>query len=543
VRREAVAVGGDARRDLLCLEHFIDGAEHALAGTERMLELAEQKIQSGVLVRAFEIAPHLRELLGRRVLKGEDRLLLVADGEDRAPELAGALAGGEFGDEALDDLPLLGARVLRLVDQQVVDAEVQLVVHPGRVDAFEQRQRLVDQVVVVDETAPLLFVVVARQHRRSDGEQRRAAVAADNGIAPSEDAMDARPLGAQLFDQRGILDRPRSDSLARGSLIGAENLEVGFDPFRARQCGEHAEPPGLVAVVLAPLRQGRGNGAPLRRRDQGACEELGLDAVDRVVRRDAERAGKSGDCLVNPAGAHEPGADRVAPADRFAHQVAKRLVGAGSHCGAERAAERAIGRGSTFEQHGQCQLFQKLHLRRLVEHVEVGGDVRFEGKLVQELGAEGVDGMHLEAARRLQRAGKKPPRQGPLRAGQRSAKRQTGSVENGGIEGGIVERGPVRERVEHALRHIRGRCLGEGDAEDLLWLDAGEQQVDHALRQHVRLARSGIGGDPRGNGGIRHGGLHAPHVGGNDVRRSHGITISSSGPPVADHSLTRAKWS
>ena len=45
--------------------------------------------------------------------------------------------------------------------------------------------------------------------------------------------------------------------------------------------------------------------------------------------------------------------------------------------------------------------------------------------------------------------------------------------------------------------------------------------------------------------GIGHGGLHAPHVGGNDVRRSHGITICtrSSGPPVADHSLTRAKWS
>ena len=261
------------------------------------------------------------------------------------------------------------------------------------------------------------------------------------------------------------------------------------------------------------------------------------------MRRDAERAGKSGDRLVNAAGAHEPGADRVAPADRFAHEVAKRLVGAGSHGGAERAAERAVGRGSTFEQHGQCQLLEKLHLRRLVEHAEAGGDVRFEGKLVQELGAEGVDGLHLEAARRLQRAGKKPPRQGPLRTGQRSAKRQTGSVENGGIEGGIVERGPVRERVEHALRHVRGRRLGEGDAEDFFRLDAGEQQVDHALRQHVRLARSGIGGDPRGNGGIGHGGLHAPHVEGNDVRRSHGITISSSGPPVADHSLTRAKWS
>ena len=105
---------------------------------------------------------------------------------------------------------------------------------------------------------------------------------------------------------------------------------------------------------------------------------------------------------------------------------------------AERAAERAVGRGSAFEQHGQCQLFQKLHLRRLVEHAEAGGDVRFERKLVQELGAEGVDGLHLEAARRLQRARQQPPRRRAARQAT-SAKRQTGSVENGGIEAGIVE--------------------------------------------------------------------------------------------------------
>ena len=71
------------------------------------------------------------------------------------------------------------------------------------------------------------------------------------------------------------------------------------------------------------------------------------------------------------------------------------------------------------------------------------------------------------------------------------------------------------ERVEHALRHIGGGGLGEGDAEDFLRLDAGEQKIDHALRQHVGLARAGIGGDPGRH--VRVGGLalQAPHVGRN----------------------------
>ena len=69
VRRKTIAVGGDARRDLFCLEHLIDGAQHAVAGTERVLEFADQEIQSGALVRGLEMAPHQRKLLRRGVLE------------------------------------------------------------------------------------------------------------------------------------------------------------------------------------------------------------------------------------------------------------------------------------------------------------------------------------------------------------------------------------------------------------------------------------------------------------------------------------------
>ena len=47
---------------------------------------------------------------------------------------------------ALDDVPLLWARVLRLVDQQMVDAEIELVVHPGRVDTLLEQSASVGSI-------------------------------------------------------------------------------------------------------------------------------------------------------------------------------------------------------------------------------------------------------------------------------------------------------------------------------------------------------------------------------------------------------------
>ena len=67
---------------------------------------------------------------------------------------------------------------------------------------------------------------------------------------------------------------------------------------------------------------------------------------------------------------------------------------------------------------------------------------------------------------------------------------------HGVVERGVVEQGPGPQRVEHAVRHVGGGGLGEGDAEDARRIDAGEQQPDHALRQHVGLAGAGIGRDP-----------------------------------------------
>ncbi len=424
----------------------------------------------------------------------------------------------------------------------MVDPEIELVVDPGRFNAVEQSQGLVDEVVIVEKAAPLLFAAITGQHRLGDGEEGGAAIAASDGIAPLQDLAHAFSFGVEPLDQSRILDRLGHDRFARGALIGAKNIDIGLDTVRAGARGERGEPLGLLAIGLGALRQRRGQHRPLRRRDQGAGEKLGFDAVHVRSRLEAERARERGDRGVQAAGAAEPALDHIATADRLAHHVAEGLVGAGGHGDAERAAERALGGGRPFKQHAQGQPLQQLRLLGLVEHAEAGGDVGFERKLMQELGAEGVDGLHLEAARRLQRARKQPPRQRPAGRAWCGA----GAPADGVIERGIVERRPAPERVEHPLRHVRGRRLGEGDAENFFRLDAGEQKTDHALRQHMRLARSGIGRDPRRNRRIGDFALQPEHVGRNDARRSHGAPLpksSSSGPPVADHSLTRARWS
>src|SRR5690606_32611490 len=99
----------------------------------------------------LEMAAHGLEFGRPRALEAEDRLLLVADGEDGAHLAAGAVAGEELLGEGLDHLPLAGTGVLGLVYQDVVEAAVELVEHPGGLRALEQLDGAGDQIVVVED--------------------------------------------------------------------------------------------------------------------------------------------------------------------------------------------------------------------------------------------------------------------------------------------------------------------------------------------------------------------------------------------------------
>ena len=85
------------------------------------------------------------------------------------------------------------------------------------------------------------------------------------------------------------------------------------------------------------------------------------------------------------------------------------------------------------------------------------------------------------------------------------------------VERRIVERGPFGERVEHALGHVGGGGLGEGDAEDFFRLDALEQEIDHPLCQYMGLARTGVGSDPGRYVRIGDRALQLPDLRGNEA--------------------------
>ena len=76
-----------------------------------------------------------------------------------------------------DDVPLPRTGILRLVDQNMIDAAIELVVHPAGCAAVEHGQCLVDQVVIVEQAAFLLLAAVVRGDRGCDMQQGFGAVA------------------------------------------------------------------------------------------------------------------------------------------------------------------------------------------------------------------------------------------------------------------------------------------------------------------------------------------------------------------------------
>ena len=207
MRRDAGVVGGDADKDLARAN--TRSTEPSTFSPERN-EWWKRKIAPALLRRvelAGEFAAHLVEGARRRALEREDRLLLVADREHRAPHVRPRAAGGEFRDDGAHDAPLLRAGVLRLVDQHVVDAEIELVEHPGGRRAAEQLNRLVDQVVVIEQRAALFFAPVARDHVGRDGDERAGALARGERAFALEQLADALLLGEQALGPNGCACR------------------------------------------------------------------------------------------------------------------------------------------------------------------------------------------------------------------------------------------------------------------------------------------------------------------------------------------------
>ncbi len=174
-----------------------------------------------------EGAPDLAEPRRVGTLEGIDRLLLVAHGEQRAQLLAGARAGEELRRQSLDDAPLRRVGILRLVHQDMVDAAVDLVEHPGgRVGAGQQVLRLDDQIVIVERGLGPLAPLVIRLYRVGEREHRGACFGQAQMRQPVAQIGEARLCLVEHCTNRGdaSLDRLAANSCAHRPIALEKDL-------------------------------------------------------------------------------------------------------------------------------------------------------------------------------------------------------------------------------------------------------------------------------------------------------------------------------
>ncbi len=157
-------------------------------------------------------------------LHAHDRLLLVADHEQGAPQRPRALAGEELGAQRLDDRPLLGAGILAFVDQKMIDLLVELVLHPRRhTGPLEQAPAAGDQIVEIERGGVAFAPVVGVQHGRADAQQRRGALRDPGRLLALDPANEARLLGGNGGSRSP--GRPRRRHLEITSLcLGCRSL-------------------------------------------------------------------------------------------------------------------------------------------------------------------------------------------------------------------------------------------------------------------------------------------------------------------------------
>ena len=200
-------------------ERPVDRREHRLRGTKGERQPHVLEAQRGALGPCLPIPAALLEFARRGALEAEDRLLRIADREDGSDlPRSRAAAGREILGDVAQDLPLLGVRVLRLVDEHVVDATVELVQHPGAVATREQRQRLGDEIVEIERADPLLV-----------------------GLDPLHDPGGERIEGVRALDRVGGLElrANRGDALAllgeRVPVSAEERLSSRAAPAASRR--------------------------------------------------------------------------------------------------------------------------------------------------------------------------------------------------------------------------------------------------------------------------------------------------------------------
>ena len=484
----------------------------------------------------LEMLPHRDKGAGIGALEAVDRLLCVANRENRAVALTphAALAGEKLVRERFDDVPLVGVRVLRLVDQDVIEPPIELEQHPRR-DARppQEFERLHHEIVEIEEPMQSFAFFIGAQHGIPEPEQRDRRLDQHRPSALMRESQHAVRLGFE--HGAGIAGCP---------VVGAFGNQVLPDRTLVRQ-----ERAGIIVQHVATAIR---RGAPARH-DQPThlifrrpCSERRCsDAQPRFV-AGARRA----ECLDQLIGRDvlghrkdrgEPRSQRdLASTERGAQFAALRghrrqepgkavfLDVARDH--PQRFRERWGAIVARLRNDGFGGLGQRLRGAALIEDGKLRRDAGFKRKAPQERLAKGVDRRDLGAAGTIEHAREKLARQCRLVFVRHSPdQRDELFVELAGRQcrpGGEARIDPVR--------HLGRRGAGKGQAEDPRRVGAVDHQGEQPIGQHLGLAGTGRGRHPHrclgaqcltldrgGFPGSSHGGAaHSSSSSGSSSRRS-----------------------
>ena len=235
----------EARRPLRVGKDAVHGRKQRLHRAERQRERNAPPGEPRPVGALREVLTHGGEHPGRGALEAVDRLLLVADGEHRARFLARTAAGEEFLGERADHQPLRGARILRLVDQDVVEPSVQLVEHPfhgaGRT---QQACRPADQVVEIQLRLPRLDLRIALHHGPAEPHQGQGGI---EKLQPAARVVVGHELMLRALEQGSDI------GMLCGKLLVISDCLGSPPPVRNTLQSSRMRPAALPAANAAPI--------------------------------------------------------------------------------------------------------------------------------------------------------------------------------------------------------------------------------------------------------------------------------------------------
>ena len=315
---------------------------------------------------------------------------------------------------------------------------------------------------------------------------------------------------AQVFGGEGI------DLCGKGGLrLFPEKKQILQNPKPRKTGFNQAQPCGRSDV-------GRFSGCQIgdkltQQIALAAQKNLGQQSLNRKTRRQSEQPQRT--CPIQRVCQQGAG-----PGD-FVCQLVQRLAG-------EQTGQVCKGIRCQMICHFLDNLGAQQLCRAVIHLGELWGHARFQRKAPQKRGAEGMDRLNPQPARRFYGAREQAPR---LQQGVRSDRAIHAKLAQRGAQVHFIQHRPAAQPPEQAVLHLGCGGLGIGQAQNALRLDPVQQEPRHPVGQDAGLARSGIRRQPCRGCGI--GRLYLPFACG--IARH--PTSSGTGLSVMSHSPNRAR--